>query len=573
MLFIIFFFYCCRRFELHKYLVGFPVRVISWLCLYYKIDLLGQSMWDRIDKLSSIGVFSKEAAKHLKLALSNIMELYVRTGEKKVVHIGTAIKEYNKQNPPYDSDEEENEEENKPKAAEEEEMEEENNFSSFEMEEGEEGATSPNPSKQKNNRVYILKNSDVEQIAQVYLVLIPLQNSIKEWIHEENKTGDKATLKHQELFCGSNSMLAEVYMRLCHYEKAKYYYRAAIQSEPENFQLLNSFGAMWNKLGNYKKAIKYYENAVIYIEKEHGEQAPQLATPFNNLAMANVNLDENLKAIYWLEKALEVDKKVYGSNHPHVARDYKNLGLMALKEKQYEKALNYLSKGLSMDRDHYSEISAQVAGYYNDLARVYQGMEKYSDALDYYEKALQVDKQLYADANAIIASRFLSMGSIYQKLLDFQQAFQFHEKALEIYSQVHGDDHLTVATTLYTTGIMAVELDQLEKALEFLKRSYASFMKIKGDSDSETLICKKKMKEIEDLLRQRQLQGDEYEKWKLLEEENRKKSADNISGLLEMEDGGMEETDEVEYVAPKIYGPDSVQQCDISVFEDDFYEL
>ena len=545
--------------------------------------MLGITLWERVDRLCTTGILSKEGAKNLKLALSNVMELYVRTGEKKVVDIGTAIKEYNDQNPPYDSDEEDNDggdddvQQNK-KPADHEDEDGDNNYSSFEMEEEEGGAAdstnqSSKKNKQKTDQIFILKNSDVEQIAQIYLVLIPLHNAMKEWINEELKNQDKATLKNSDLFSGTNSTLAEVYLRLCHYEKAKYYYRAAISSESENYQLLNSFGVMWNKLGNYKKAIKYFEKAVVIIEKEIGEDAPQLATQFNNLAMANVNLEQNIQAIHWLERALGADIKVYGESHPYVARDYKNIGLMALKENQFEKALDYLQRGLTIDREHYGEVSSQVAGYYNDIARVYQGLNDFPSAIEFFEKALQVDKQLYATANAIIASRYLSLAIIYQKLKKFDVSLSFYDKALEIYSQVHGDDHLTVATTLYSTAIICVELDQLEKALEYLTRSYSSFKKINGENHDDTQTAFKKMKEIEELLRQRKLYGDDYEKWKLIEEENRRKAQEQQSAFMELEDGGVEDNDEVEYVGPKIYGPDSVQQCSLSVFDDDFYEL
>merc|ERR1712137_311577 len=239
---------------------------------------------------------------------------------------------------------------------------------------------------------------------------------------------------------------------------------------------------------------------------------------------------------------------------------------------QFEKALDYLRRGQAIDAGHYGEISAQVAEYNNDIARVYQEMKDYENALSHFEKALSVDRQLYSEANAIIASRYLSMATIYQNMKDNEQALVYHEKALKIYVEAHGDDHLTVATTLFTCGMLSAEMDQLEKALEYLKRSYGSFKRIKGKNDHETEHAFQKMKEIEELLQQRQLHGDEYEKWKLMMEETRKKTEEIASsGMMELE-GGEEKEVEEEWV-PKVYGPDSVQPCKLSVFEDDFYEL
>ena len=552
-----------RRFELHRYLVGFPVRIITWLCWYYKIDLLGLTLWDRVERLCSAGVLSKEGAKNLKTALTSIMELYIRTGEKKIVDIGVAIREYNSQNPPYDSDGEDNPDEDVDHTH--------GTFEPLEME-SEPGTdeSSPTVAPQKDE-MFVLHSSDVEQIAQAYLVLIPLHNALKEWLRDEHNNQEKASLKSSDLYNGSNTTLAEVYLRLCHYEKAKYYFRAAIEQNAQDFNALNTFGVMWKKKGNYKKAIKYYEEAVLVIEKEKRETAPQLSTQYNNVAMAHVHLNQNLEAIQWLEKALRVDESVYGDKHPFVARDYRNIGLMAWKEEQFEKALDYLRRGLAIDSEHYGEVSAQVAMYYNDIARVYQGMEDYDLAISHFEKALAVDKQLYTDATAIVASRYLSLAGIYKILKDNEQALSFYETALEVYCEVHGDDHLTVATTLFTCGDFAAGMDQLEKALEYLKRSYSSFKKIKGKSDHETEFAYKRMKEVELMLQQRQLHGEDYEKWKLAMEQSRAKNEEIASGMMEMEAGDNGDGEE-EWV-PKIYGPDSVQQCKLSVFEDDFYEL
>ena len=115
-------------------------------------------------------------------------------------------------------------------------------------------------------------------------------------------------------------------------------------------------------------------------------------------------------------------------------------------------------------------------------------------------------------------------------------------------------------------------MEQYEKALDFLKNAYNSFKKIKGEDDSETQTAYKKMKEIEEIL-ERQLHGDEYAKWKLLMEENRLRAEKEAESEMTQMEEGDKVNEEPEYVAPKIYGPGSVQKSKKSVFEDDFFEL
>lgn len=43
---------------------------------------------------------------------------------------------------------------------------------------------------------------------------------------------------------------------MCLFQKAKEFYLAAIEKEPTNTMFINAFGKMWNKLGNFRKAIE-----------------------------------------------------------------------------------------------------------------------------------------------------------------------------------------------------------------------------------------------------------------------------------------------------------------------------
>jgi tetratricopeptide (TPR) repeat protein len=136
---------------------------------------------------------------------------------------------------------------------------------------------------------------------------------------------------------------------LAYYEKAKEQYMLAVADDPNDYGLLNTFGVMWNKLGNYAKAIEYYEKAVAVLKEKYGEDCKELATQYNNLAMANTNLGQELQAISWLEKALLVDEKVYGTNHAFVAQDYHSLGMMWKKQNEFDKSLDCLQKSLNIN--------------------------------------------------------------------------------------------------------------------------------------------------------------------------------------------------------------------------------
>jgi tetratricopeptide (TPR) repeat protein len=63
------------------------------------------------------------------------------------------------------------------------------------------------------------------------------------------------------------------------------------------------FSISSSALGEYRKAIKYYEQALSIGKEVYGERHPVVATTLNNLGQAWANLGEYEKAIEYIQKA------------------------------------------------------------------------------------------------------------------------------------------------------------------------------------------------------------------------------------------------------------------------------
>ena len=87
----------------------------------------------------------------------------------------------------------------------------------------------------------------------------------------------------------------------------------------------NNLGFAWYSLGEYKKAIEYYELALASDLKTYNEAHPKVAIRRNNLGMAWQSLGEYEKAIKYLELALASDLKTYGEAHPTTKQVSENL--------------------------------------------------------------------------------------------------------------------------------------------------------------------------------------------------------------------------------------------------------
>jgi tetratricopeptide (TPR) repeat protein len=82
-----------------------------------------------------------------------------------------------------------------------------------------------------------------------------------------------------------------------------------------------------DSLGEYQKAINYFQKALAIELQVYGEQHRHVAITYNNLGAAWDDLGEYQKAIDYYQKALAIDLKVHGDQHPHVASFYNNLGM------------------------------------------------------------------------------------------------------------------------------------------------------------------------------------------------------------------------------------------------------
>ncbi|OJA03424.1 hypothetical protein BGC33_03755, partial [Bathymodiolus thermophilus thioautotrophic gill symbiont] len=130
------------------------------------------------------------------------------------------------------------------------------------------------------------------------------------------------------------------------YADALAHYQKAYRLTPKNTLYLSKLGFIYNILGKYKKAIKYYELALKSNLKTYGEDHPKVAISRNNLGFAWNSLGKHKKAIKYYELALKSDLKTYGEDHFNVATYRNNLGFAWYSLGKYKKAIGYYELAL-----------------------------------------------------------------------------------------------------------------------------------------------------------------------------------------------------------------------------------
>ncbi|GJL74646.1 M48 family metallopeptidase [Nitrosomonas sp.] len=171
----------------------------------------------------------------------------------------------------------------------------------------------------------------------------------------------------------------------------------AVQLEPDKINYLSDVADLAHTLGEYEKAVTFYEQVLDKILKTYGEDHADVAISRNNLGTAWDALGEYKKAIGYYEQALASDIKTYGEHHSDVAVDRNNLGMAWFALGEYKKAIVYLEQALASDIKTYGKHHLQVATYHNNLAGAWRALGDYKKSHDYLDQALKIFEKVLGE--------------------------------------------------------------------------------------------------------------------------------------------------------------------------------
>jgi tetratricopeptide (TPR) repeat protein len=130
--------------------------------------------------------------------------------------------------------------------------------------------------------------------------------------------------------------LAAILDGRCKYQESENHHRAALTiyrrhygaSHPEIAVVLNNLGALYQAIGQTKRAELYHRKALPMKHRVLNANHPDLALTMNNLALLQSSQGRCDLARPLLKSALQILNVSVGSSHPHtkkVRRNYENL--------------------------------------------------------------------------------------------------------------------------------------------------------------------------------------------------------------------------------------------------------
>ena len=246
------------------------------------------------------------------------------------------------------------------------------------------------------------------------------------------------------------SRLGQILIKIGEFGKAAELYQVLLgkaSSDTDRHDYLNQLGLVYDNIGEYSKALSYYERSLEIRKVALPPNHPHLATSYNNIGMVYMNMGEYSKALSYYERSLEIRKVALPPNHPDLATFYNNIGLVYDNIGEYSKALSYYERSLEIRKVALPPNHPHLATSYNNIGMVYMNMGEYSKALSYYERSLEIKKVALPPNHPDLADSYNNVASVYYNLKKYSKALELFEKALEIRLEKLPPGHPHIAIT------------------------------------------------------------------------------------------------------------------------------
>ncbi len=223
---------------------------------------------------------------------------------------------------------------------------------------------------------------------------------------------------------------------------------------PDVASSYNNLALLYKSQGRYTEAEPLLLKALQLMQHLLGEEHPDVATSYNNLAFLYSSQGRYTEAEPLLLKALQLRQRLLGEEHPDVASSYNNLASLYYSQGRYTEAEPLLLKALQLMQHLLGDEHPDVATSYNNLASLYESQGRYTEAEPLYIKALQLRQHLLGEEHPSVATSYNNLASLYESQGRYTEAEPLYIKALQLVQRLLGEEHPDVATSYNNLALL-----------------------------------------------------------------------------------------------------------------------
>ena len=177
-------------------------------------------------------------------------------------------------------------------------------------------------------------------------------------------------------------------------------YKKILEKYPQDFNSMNLLGTLEIQCGNFRLATFLLSKAITI--------NPNIASCYNNLSIALIELEELEGALERLDEAIYLD--------PNLVDAYNNKANILFKLKKYDEALINYNKAIKINSKYFKA--------YNNKGNVLFEQARYKEAIKCFEKAISINPEYINAIN--------NLGNSFQELSDYKNAILKYKEAILI---------------------------------------------------------------------------------------------------------------------------------------------
>lgn len=265
--------------------------------------------------------------------------------------------------------------------------------------------------------------------------------------------------------------------------------------------LYNNIAASYQNINNIEEARKYQEKALGIRLAVLPPNDYHIATSYNNLGTME---DNPVKSLDCHQKALQILLSSVGENHPNVALCYFNIASSYARLGNHGKACDYLEKAVSLQQKLTGENHPNMIAYYNFIGHELSSVfGEHQGALQSYSKSLRIAQAILREDHSKLGDIYYKLGCECYELEHFIESVEYLENALYLFRKYQGENSTRVkdcgrklALSYYGAGSNYLSVDKLDIVLDYLHKALALQEQYLADDAPEIQMIRGQIKDI-----------------------------------------------------------------------------
>ncbi|APZ93237.1 photosystem I assembly protein Ycf3 [Fuerstiella marisgermanici] len=267
--------------------------------------------------------------------------------------------------------------------------------------------------------------------------------------------------QHPEYF-RCTQLRAELYQSMGQYDKAERYYQRSVtqqkervgENHPDYARVLGRLSDFLLEAGDAKQALQISQQAMLIINATLGDKHSLFAASLNNQAIIYVSLGEYWKAEQNYRKVLEIARETTGSNDSEYAITLTNLGIVYEKISDYDRAKDFYFQALQISESAKGKNSLEYADSLCMLSDLYVGINDFEKAEEFQLAGMRIRENVLSPQDYQIGVCHNDLAILYDLKGDAQQALNHYEIALAITSDRLGIESYQYAQQLRNLAVL-----------------------------------------------------------------------------------------------------------------------